>query len=72
MGLASNGGNRAPVAIDQLMIVARSQHLVTSTVRVCTQEDDYDEALNIASSAINERIADFADELVTLASKLKG
>lgn len=71
VGLASNGGNRAPVAIDQLMIIARSQHLITSTVRVCTQEDDYDEALNITSTAINERIADFAEELVQLAKKLK-
>lgn len=70
VGLACNGGNRAPVAIDQLMIVARSQHLITSTVRVCTQEDDYDEALNVIAPAIKERIADFAEELVQLAAKL--
>lgn len=72
VGLASNGGNRAPVAIDQLMIVARSQHLISSPVRVCTEEDDYDEALNIISPAINERIADFANELIQLATKLSG
>lgn len=72
VGLASNGGNRAPVAVDQLMIVARSQHLVSSTIRVCTQQDDYDENLNITSPAIVERIDDFAKELVGLANKLKG
>jgi azobenzene reductase len=48
VGLASNGGNRAPVAIDQLMIVARSQHLIISPERVCTQEDDYEKSLGFA------------------------
>lgn len=71
VGLASNGADRAPVAIDPLMIVARSQHLIVSPVRVCTAEQDYDEALTITSPAINERVANFAQELVSLTSKLK-
>jgi NAD(P)H-dependent FMN reductase len=71
VGLASNGGNRAPVAIDQLMVIARSQHLVTSFQRVCTEEDDYDSELNIVSPAIQRRIDDFAAELVSLTNKIK-
>ena len=71
VGLASNGGNRSTVAVDQLMIIARSQHLISSPVRVCTQEDDYDEALNITSPGIIARIADFAMELASLTTKLR-
>ena len=70
VGLASNGGNRAPVAIDQLMIVARSQHLIISPSRVCTQENDYDENLNIISPEINKRIESFTDELIMLTKKI--
>jgi len=70
VGMASNGGNRAPVAIDPLMMVARSQHMIISSARVCTQESDYDESLNIASPEINKRIEQFADELILLTKKM--
>lgn len=71
VGLASNGGNRSPQAVDQLMLVARSQHLLVSTIRVCTDEnEDYDEQLNITSEAINQRIEDFSNALVNLVAKV--
>lgn len=72
VGMASNGGNRAPVAIDHLMVIARSQHLIISPVRVCTDEgEDYDEELNITSETINKRIEDFSNELVKLTKKIR-
>jgi NAD(P)H-dependent FMN reductase len=71
VGIASNGGNRAPVAIDQLMIIARSQHLIASPVRVCTEEEDYDEDLNIKSETISKRVEDFCNELIKLTGKIR-
>ena len=43
VGFASNGGHRSPQAADQLMLVARAQRLITTTVRVCTDSADYDD-----------------------------
>lgn len=42
VGLASNGGHRSPQAVDQLMLVARSQHMLTIPTRVCTDISDFD------------------------------
>jgi NAD(P)H-dependent FMN reductase len=71
VGLASNGGNRSPQACDQLTLVARSQHMLTITTRVCTSENtDYDENLNIIEPGILSRIDTFAQELVTLTGKI--
>jgi azobenzene reductase len=66
VGLASHGGDRSPQALDQLMIVARAQHLISTRVRVATQASDYNHELRLTSPAILERVADFARELVGL------
>lgn len=63
VGLASNGGNRSPQAVDQLMLVARAQHLLTARVRVCTDASDYDENLQISNPDIQNRVQDFCDEI---------
>lgn len=69
VGLASNGGNRSPQAVDQLMLVARSQGLVTIPTRICTDEKDYNEQLEIIDKSIHERIARFSNELVDFVNK---
>lgn len=71
VGLASNGGHRSPQAADQLTLVARSQHMLTIPTRVCTDENDYDENLNISDESIQARIDAFAKELVGLSEKLQ-
>ncbi|MCA9333276.1 NAD(P)H-dependent oxidoreductase [Candidatus Saccharibacteria bacterium] len=70
LGLASNGGNRSPQAVDQLMLVARSQHMLVSTTRVCTDESDYDSDLNLSDEDMKIRVKNFADELLTLTNKV--
>lgn len=70
VGLASNGGNRSPQAVDQLMLVARSQGLVTIPTRVCTDEADYNEQLKVTDSGIVDRITRFSKELIDFANKL--
>lgn len=70
VGLASNGGNRSPQAADQLMLVARSQGMITIPTRVCTTEDDYDEDLNIVDENISNRINRFCEELVAITEKI--
>lgn len=69
VGLASNGGNRSPQAVDQLMTVARSQGLVTIPTRICTDGADYDEQFNIAEAVITDRVARFSHELVDFVNK---
>lgn len=64
VGLASNGGHRSPQAADQLMLVARSQGMITIPTRVCTEESDYSDDLNIVEESIKERITKFSSELV--------
>ncbi len=71
LGLASNGGNRSPQAVDQLMLVARSQGYITVPKRVCTQESDYDENLNLTDENILSRTNDFVEQLVSLANKIR-
>lgn len=72
IGLASNGGGRSPQAVDQLMLVARSQGYLSATTRVCTDENvDYNSNMGITSENIQSRIERMTTELVTLAKKLK-
>lgn len=71
VGMASHGGDRSPQAVDQLLFVARAQHLVSARVRVCTGNGDYDEHLNITNHDILSRIDDFCTELVQLTNKIK-
>lgn len=71
VGLASNGGNRSPQAVDQLMPIARVQHLISARTRVCADNDDFDENKNLASADIIERINDFSTELIELTKALK-
>jgi azobenzene reductase len=71
VGLASNGGNRSPQAVDQLMSVARAQHLITTRVRVCTDSSDYDTELNLTNEAIRSRVVDFSNELIEVATKFR-
>lgn len=70
VGLASNGGNRSPQAVDQLMMVARAQHLVATRIRVCAQEDDYDDNKQLTNPNIQSRVVDFCDELVEMAKRV--
>ena len=70
VGLASNGGHRSPQAVDQLMLVARAQHLVSGRIRVCTDSSDYDDTLGIKAPDILARITDFCDELVFLTQRV--
>lgn len=69
VGLASNGGNRSPQAVDQLMLVARSQALVTIPTRINTDEKDYNEKLEVSDESIKERVARFSHELVDFVNK---
>lgn len=69
VGLASNGGHRSPQAVDQLMIVARSQGLVTIPTRICTDESDYNEQFEITDNNIIERVDRFSHELVDFVNK---
>lgn len=69
LGLASNGGSRSPQAVDQLMLVARSQGLVTIPTRVCTDESDYNDRLELSDEGIIERVDRFSHELVDFAKK---
>lgn len=70
IGIASNGGGRSPQAADQLMLVARSQHMMTIPTRICTQEEDYDENLDLVDDMIKERVKKFAGELVDIAGRI--
>ncbi len=70
VGFASNGGNRSPQAVDQLMLIARAQHLVSARVRVCTQEDDYDETKQVSNPAIQKRVSEFCEELLELTKRI--
>ncbi len=69
VGLVSNGGNRSPQAVDQLMLVARSQGLVTIPTRICTDAADFDETHQLSDASITERIARFSHELTDFVSK---
>lgn len=71
VGLASNGGNRSPQAVDQLMLVARSQGLVSIPTRVCTDASDYNDQLELTDQDILERVERFAKELVDTSRKLQ-
>lgn len=70
LGLASNGGNRSPQAVDQLTLVARSQGMITIPTRVCTDSTDFDESLQVSDESIKKRINDFCLELIDLTSRL--
>jgi azobenzene reductase len=70
VGLASNGGDRSAQAVDQLMIIARAQHLIASRVRVCTDTEDFDDSLNITNSSILDRIKSFSAELISLQKRM--
>lgn len=72
VGMASNGGDRSPQAVDHLMLIARSQHLVTIPTRVCTTESDYDVTKNIINESIKQRIENFCDQLVEFTRLHKG
>ncbi len=69
VGLASNGGTRSAQAVDQLMLVARSQGLVTIPTRICTDEEDYNEQLEVTDESILERVDRFSHELVDFITK---
>jgi len=66
VGMASHGGSRSPQAVDQLMIIARAQHMISGRVRVCTDDADYDENNKIVANSIKTRIKDFTEEIKAL------
>ena len=69
VGLASNGSNRSPQAVDQLMLVARSQGLVTIPTRICTDEKDYNDKYELTDESIIERVDRFSRELLDFVNK---
>lgn len=71
VGMASHGGHRSPQAVDHLMHIARAQHGIAIRTRVCTEDGDYDENLNITEETILNRIDAFAEELLALTVQLK-
>lgn len=70
VGMASHGGDRSQQAMDQLMVVARAQHLVNTRVRVATQEDDYDENLQLTNPDMLSRVRDFSKEILDLTTRM--
>lgn len=72
VAMASNGGDRSTAAVDQLLQVARSQHLIAVPYRVCTDRADFDESLQITNADINSRIDEFCSVLVDLTKKVTG
>lgn len=70
VGLASNGGSRSPQAVDQLLMVARAQHLIPIPTRVCTDASDYDDDKKLVDEGIKRRIVTFCDELHSLTTKV--
>lgn len=64
IGFASNGSHRSPVAVDQLMMVARAQHGVILPTRVCTDNPDYDDNKQLHDPDILQRVENFSDEMV--------
>lgn len=71
VGMASNGGDRTTQAVDQLMLVARAQHLHSSLIRVCTAETDYDDDKTLTNQAMLDRVVGFCDALIHLHHKIK-
>jgi azobenzene reductase len=72
VAMASNGGDRSTSAVDQLLQVARSQHLITVPYRVCTDRGDFDESLKITNDDINARIDELCNVLTDLTHKVTG
>lgn len=70
VGMASNGGNRSTQAVDQLMWVARAQHLISTRIRVCTDSADFGDDKQLISEDIIERVAEFCSELVNLTRRI--
>lgn len=64
VGLASHGGDRNTVAVDQLAVIARSQHLLPILTRICTENDDYNDQKRLVDKRIQERIERFSKELI--------
>lgn len=71
VGMASQGGNRNTSAVDQLLVVARSQHLVAIPTRVCTDNQDYDEQKQLTAPDILERVDRFTREFTDFLSRFK-
>jgi azobenzene reductase len=69
VGLVSNGGNRSAQAVDQLMIIARAQHLLATRIRVCADGSDFED-LKLVAEDIKKRINDFCDELIELTGQV--
>ena len=70
VGLASNVGDRSPQAIDQLMVIARAQHLVNTRTRVATHEGDFNQNKQLTNPGILERVKNFSEELIDLAERI--
>lgn len=69
VAMASNGGHRSPQAVDQLMLVARAQHMLSARTRVCTSEEDYNDKM-LSDSTMADRVVALTDEVIELVGKL--
>jgi azobenzene reductase len=69
LGLVSHAG-RNPIAMSQLLMIARAQHFVTIPTWISTQNSDYDESKNVISTDIRERIDNrFTPEFISYLDK---
>lgn len=69
LGLASHAG-RNPIAMSQLLPIARAQHFVTIPTWISTQNSDYDENKNLVNEAVRNRIdSRFVPEFVQFIDK---
>ena len=64
VGLVSNGMNRSSIVVDQLTLIARSQHAIAIPTRICSQESDFDKQKNITNQDISSRIEAFCTEFI--------
>lgn len=69
LGLASHAG-RNPIAMSQLLMIARAQHFVTIPTWISTQNSDYDDDKNLVNADIRERISGrFVPEFIDFLDK---
>jgi azobenzene reductase len=69
VAMASHGGGRSTAPLDQLSIVARSQHLLSTVVRVCTVDRDFDDQKQLTAAPMLDRVDKFCAQLLDYTTK---
>lgn len=71
LGLASHAG-RNPIALNQLLAIARAQHFVTIPTWISTQNSDYDANKRLTDSEIIDRVDNkFVPEFIDFLDKFR-